>query len=72
MDNPREKKDKMNTVPDPLVYRSRRKMWIAFLNYLVHEELFTAEQLLHVLEKPWKWEPEFDEYVETGTCSSLQ
>ena len=64
MDNPREKKDKMNTVPG--------KMWIAFLNYLVHEELFTAEQLLHVLEKPWKWEPEFDEYVETGTCSSLQ
>lgn len=47
-------------------------MWIDFLNYLVHEECFTAEQLLHVLEKPWKWEPEFNEYLEKGTCPSLQ
>jgi len=47
-------------------------LWIDFLNYLVHEECFTAEQLLRVLEKPWKWEPEFDEYVEKGTCPSLQ
>lgn len=47
-------------------------MWFDFLNYLVHEECFISEQLLNVIEKPWKWQPEFDEYVENGTCPSLQ
>jgi len=47
-------------------------MWFDFLNYLVHEECFNAEQLLNVIEKPWKWKSELTEYVEKGNCPSLQ
>jgi hypothetical protein len=42
---------------------STHEMWIDFLTHLVREELFNAEQLLGVVEKPWKWEPEFNDFL---------
>jgi len=52
--------------------KHRHPMWLDFLNYLVHEECFNAEQLLNVIEKPWKWKSELTEYAEKGNCPSLQ
>tara|TARA_R100000808_G_scaffold11846_1_gene30053 strand:+ start:807 stop:998 length:192 start_codon:yes stop_codon:yes gene_type:complete len=41
--------------------------WLGFLHHLVHEEGFTSAQLLHVIEKPWKWQGELEQYDTTGS-----
>ena len=40
-----------------------QRYWNAFLRYLVDEEMFDAHQLLSVVEKPWKWEEEYEQFV---------
>ncbi len=35
-----------------------------FCRWLVHDEMFNAEQLLEVVEKPWKWTAEFLQWME--------
>lgn len=37
---------------------------IKLTRYLVRVEDFTAEQLLGVIEKPWKWERQFNEALQ--------
>ena len=37
--------------------------WIMFLSYLAEEEDWKATEIIHVVEKPWKWEKEFDEFI---------
>lgn len=34
----------------------------AFVRYLAHEERFTGEQIAAVVEKPWKWTAEYQEF----------
>jgi len=38
---------------------SDNPLFHGFLRHLVNDEDFDAEALLHVVEKPWKWTPEF-------------
>jgi hypothetical protein len=40
---------------DPLFY--------GFCYWLAHEKDFTAFNLLEVIEKPWNWSKEFEEYT---------
>lgn len=35
---------------------------VSFAHHLVEEKGWTAEELLHFLDKPWKWEPEYREW----------
>ncbi len=37
--------------------------WIMFLSYLAEEEDWKATEIIHVVEKPWKWEKEVDEFI---------
>jgi hypothetical protein len=41
------------------------ELFCGFLRHLVHEEDFTAEQLLNVVERPDRWTPEFLEWKGT-------
>jgi hypothetical protein len=38
------------------------ELFEAFARHLVHEEGFDAEDLLHVIERPHRWTPEFEEW----------
>ena len=38
--------------------------FIPFLYWLAGEKYYTAEQIVDVVEKPWKWEEEWEEYYE--------
>jgi len=39
--------------------------FIFFLNWMVDEKGFTsAKDIIHILEAPYKWDPEFQEFVE--------
>ena len=35
---------------------------VAFARHLVEEKGWTAKELLGFLEKPWHWEPEYNEW----------
>ncbi len=39
-----------------------RDEWMAFLRHLVEEELFSSRGLLEVIEKPHRWEDEFERF----------
>jgi hypothetical protein len=35
----------------------------AFLRWMVEDARADAALILEILEKPWKWSPEYDEYL---------
>ncbi len=39
---------------------------------LVHEEGVSAETLLAFFEKPWKWQPEYDAFIEQPASTRCQ
>lgn len=39
---------------------------VAYARHLVEVELWDATQLLHYLEKPWKWTQERDDWAAKG------
>lgn len=41
------------------------ELFVGFLRHLVDDEDFDAKELVYVVEKPWKWTPEFLAWVET-------
>ena len=42
---------------------SQESGWIMFLTYLAEDQYFSASEIIHVVEKSWKWEKEFDEFI---------
>ena len=42
---------------------SQESGWIMFLTYLAEDQHFSASEIIHVVEKYWKWEKEFDEFI---------
>lgn len=45
-----------------------RSDFLGFLNHLVYDHVFDGEQLLGVVEKPWKWDAEHALWKEVGTA----
>ena len=35
-----------------------------FLRWLVENEVFTGEDIIYVVEKRWKWQPEFEKFLD--------
>ena len=42
---------------------SNESGWVYFLGYLADEEHWSAREVISVVEKSWKWEKEFDEFI---------
>ena len=42
---------------------SQEDGWVHFLTHLADEENWTAREVISVVEKSWKWEKEFDEFI---------
>ena len=40
--------------------------FIAFLNHLVDEHYFNPSDIVAVVEKPWKWQAEFNKFLAGG------
>lgn len=38
--------------------------FVYFLYYLVREVAFEAEDIVHVVEKPWKYQSEYHDYLD--------
>ena len=55
-----EKKEEVVPVEE-VWYDDRNKLY-ELCQHLVDEEGYNAENLLEIIEKPWKWTPEWDEY----------
>lgn len=41
---------------------------VTLCEHLVREHGFDAEQILHVLDKPWKWDDEMESLRQLGTA----
>lgn len=46
----------------PEIHREHES-FIAFLHYLVDEHGFSSSNIVDVVEKPWKWQPEFEKFL---------
>jgi hypothetical protein len=42
---------------------SNESGWVHFLAHLADEENWSAREVISVVEKSWKWEKEFDEFI---------
>jgi hypothetical protein len=38
-------------------------LFVSFLRHLVDEHDFSPLLVIHVVEKPWKWQPEFEKFL---------
>jgi hypothetical protein len=47
-------------------------LFVGFCRYLVQEGMFTAKQLLGVIDRPDRWTTEFDEWKEHGSAKSIE
>lgn len=45
--------------------------FIAFLHHLVDEHDFNPSNIVDVVEKPWKWQAEFEQFLVWGHVSEF-
>ena len=58
-----------NRVSEVEILHRDHDLFCSFTSWLVHEEGYTADQLLPVIEKPWKWDEEFNtEFLPWWIC----
>ena len=51
--------------PRPILIRLDHPRFVSFLRHLYIDEDFAPEDLFHVIEKPWRWDEEFREYLKS-------
>ena len=45
---------------------SNTDAWPHFLRYLADVKMYNTDEIISVVEKPWKWEKEFVQWDEAG------